>query len=198
MAAADFAAVPRDLNWLVTMHLLGLVASQLDDTPGCSRCWVSWGPFSHLDAVHGSGYASCGSVGRVVGSLADATGNPQRARSEFDRVLTGCSPGPWRRLTLLDRARAFHQLDPRGSLSDATVAVRELTGFGMPGWADAAEELVAELTRSVPDLPMVLRHDGSFEIHHDLGAATVSGKGAVYLVRLLCNPGEHYDVGLLE
>jgi hypothetical protein len=198
LATDDFAGVPRDLNWLVTMHLLGLIALRLDDSPRMLALLGILEPFSHLDAIHGSGYASYGPVGRVVGSLAAATGSPQRARDDFEQVLNSRAPGPWRSLTLLDRGRALRQLDPRGSLSDATNAARDLAGLGMSGWADAAGALVAELAGSVPERPTVLRHASSFELRNDLGVATVSGKGAAYLVRLLCNPGEPYDVVVLE
>lgn len=198
LATDYFAGVPRDLNWLVTMHLLGLIALRLDDSPRMLALLAILEPFSHLDAIHGSGYVSDGPVGRVVGSLAAATGSPRRARDDFEQVPDSSAPGPWRSLTLLDRGRALRQLDPRGSLSDATNAARDLAGIGMSGWADVARALVAELAGSVPERPTVLRHDSSFELHNDLGVATVSGKGAAYLVRLLCNPGEPYDVVALE
>lgn len=198
LATDRFSPVPRDLNWLVTLHLLGLVALRLRDTRRMVVLAELLDPYAGLEALHGAGYASYGPVGRVVGVLAAGVGDHDRARAVFDEVLDRCTPGPWRSLALLDRAEALAGVDPLSALADATAAKRELAELDMGGWADAAANLVVELSGVVPVRPTVLRTSSGYELRHELGVATASGKGADHLIGLLCSAGQMFDVVELE
>ncbi len=198
LAEDEFEAVPRDLNWLVTMHLLGLVAIGLEDAPRIRLLREILGPFGHLDATHGAGYASYGPVGRVVGGLAAATGDLAAARPVFDQVIAGAPPGPWQSLARLDRARAFASVDPLASFEDASAATAEFRSYDMGGWIKVAGDLRAELVAHGSRNPTVVRRGNGFALHHDLGSAVVTGKGGQYLVRLLRSPGEAFGAVELE
>ena len=190
MSRADFAGVPRDLNWLVTMHLLGLVAVHLEDTAAMEVLLGMLGPHEHLDATHGCGYASYGPVGRVVGSLAAHLGDPDRADKAFASVLASREPGPWTALTLHDRAVARSGADPDAAERLAEAAATECDRLGLSEWAEAARSVRARaLEASAHRASVTVGPDGCV-LRHPLGTARVSGKGAQYLVRMLLEPGE--------
>ena len=200
LATDGFAAVRRDLNWLVTTQLLGLIALTLDDRPRCEQLGAMLAPFAHLDATHGSGYASYGPVGRVVGALAARSGRPDEAEATFAAVLATRPPGPWTSLTRLDRARARRAHDPVGALDDATAAAAELRALGLDAWADVAAELVGDLRLDGHGAPVAsLGPDGVWRLRHPAGAAEVAdGVGLRHLVHLLARPGDDVDVTVLD
>ncbi len=191
VATDGFTLVPRDLNWLVTMQLLGLTALHLDDRARSDELHDLLVPFGHLDATHGSGYASYGPVGRVVASLAAATGRTDDAARWFDLVLTTRSPGPWTTLTRLDRARACLPERPRADdVADVDLAVDELRGWGLDVRAAEAEHLATEIRRRSGSDRSATRHDGVWQLVHPSGTATVrDSTGLSLLVTLLERAG---------
>jgi tetratricopeptide (TPR) repeat protein len=200
LAADGFAAVHRDLNWLVTTQLLALVALALDDRARCATLRDELGPFAHLDATHGSGYASYGPVGRVVGALDARLGDHHEAELRFAEVLATRPPGPWTSLTRLDRARARAAPNPSGALDDARVAEAELRALGLDSWADEAAGLAAGLRLGGLDGPLArLGADGRWRLQHPAGATDVrDGVGVRHLVRLLARPGHDLQVTELD
>lgn len=190
LAADDFVVVPRDLNWLVTMQLLALVALDLDDRFRLERLLELLEPFAALDATHGSGYASYGPVGRVVGSLAARLGLHDRAARSFELVLNTRAPGPWTSLTRLDRARARRDVDPILALADATAAETELTGLAMAEWAAAARRLRGELLLEGHGPPTALRRSETWTLRRGADSAGVADSvGVRQLMELLVRPG---------
>ena len=199
LAADGFAAVPRDLNWLVTIQLLALIALTLDDRDRIRRLLELLRPFARYDGTHGSGYASYGPLGRVVGSLAARVGAHDEAERWFAHVLETRHPGPWTSLTRLDRARSRRSLDPVGALHDAQQAHEELRSFDMHAWADDARALALELRVEGYGSPIARRSGGQWTFSHPSGRATVRDTlGARYLVELLARPGTPLDVTGLE
>jgi tetratricopeptide (TPR) repeat protein len=194
LARNRFAAVPRDLNWLVAMQLLGLIAVNLDDRVRAAELLEELRPHATLDGTHGSGYASYGPVGRVVGLLAAAVDAPDEAGSWFDFVLGSRPPGPWVALTRLDRAALRHRDDPEAALEDAERAEAELRRFGIYARADAARELAVQIRLEGHGGPVARLSDGTWTLTHPSGRAEIrDGVGMGYLCRLLRHPGERLD-----
>ena len=199
LAADRFAAVPRDLNWLVTMHLLGLIALTVDADEHGPILVELLAPFAHLDATHGSGYASYGPVGRVVGSLMARWGDVDHAEQVFDVVLTTRAPGPWTALTWLDRALARRTGRPDDALADARRAEVELRSYGLDAWADRALAVADELAAAGHGGPVAILRDQKWTLRHPAGAATVvSSVGIEQLTWLLGHAGEAVDVADLD
>ena len=195
----QFCAVPRDLNWLVTMHLLALTALNLDDRDHGVVLLDALRPFAHLDATHGSGYASYGPVARPVASLEARWGNPVEAERWFGFVLETRADGPWTALARLDRATARRETLPQESLIDATEAAARLDAFGMAQWAVIARQLAEGLLlRGVGGAVARLR-EGRWELRHSTGAATIDATvGARHLLTLLAHPGEIFEAARLD
>jgi hypothetical protein len=199
LAAGDFSAVPRDLNWLVTTQLLALVALTLDDRDRIAVLLEQLRPFGDRDGTHGSGYASYGPVGRVVGALAARIGLQDEAESHFAFVLADRSAGPWTSLTRLDRARSRCETDAASALDDAIDAECELRAFGLDGWADEAAALATDLRLEGHGGPLARRVDGSWTFRHPSGVASLrDSTGARHLVELLARPGDAVDVTELD
>lgn len=200
LAADDFSTVHRDLNWLVVVVLLGHTAHLLDDRPRAAVLRGMLTPFAGLDATHGSGYASYGPVGRVVGLLAAATGDVEAARRTLGRVLRHRSPGPWTSLARLDLARLGDPPtpepgpDPLGAAGHAERAAAELQTLGLDVWASEARQLVRAEHRRGDRGPTARRRGATWSLVHASGEATVRhGRGVELLVALLARPGEVID-----
>ena len=193
------AAVPRDLNWLVTMQLLGLIALNLDEQQAGQGVLEQLLPYAELDATHGSGYASYGPVGRVVASLAAQGGDQDLAERCFDQVLSTRAAGPWTSLTLLNRATARRGTNPTGALEDATIAAAQLGELGLEGWAAEASSLIEELRLAGHADPIARLDNQKWTLRHPTGSAEVnSGVGIDHLVQLLAHPGQSFKVSELD
>lgn len=199
IAANRFALVPRDLNWLVTMQLLGLIALTIDADEHGPVLIDLLRPFAHLDGTHGSGYASYGPVGRVVGSLLARWGDPTEAEAVFAHVLVTRSPGPWTAMTLLDRAVARRVPRPGDALIDAHLAERELRRYGLDEWAGSARTLADELVAQGHGGAVAILREGTWTLKHSSGGAVVSPSlGVDYLTALLHRAGDTVDVADLD
>ncbi len=195
LAANRFARVPRDLNWLVTMQLLGLIALTIDAEDDGPVLIEMLRPFVRLDGTHGSGYASYGPVGRVAGSLMARWGDPVESEEVFDFVLTTRSPGPWWALTWLDRARARTGHRPGDALVDARRAEQELAHWNLHEWASSARDLADSLAVAGHAGALAFRTERGWTLHHVAGSATVSSSvGLDHLVWLLARPGVAVDI----
>ena len=199
LAADRFAAVERDLNWLVTMQLLGLVARTLDDRARCAVVLELLTPFAHLDGTHGSGYASYGPVGRITGALAGHLGQTDRARRDLDRVLATRAPGPWTALTRLERARVTASASPSSALADAIDAARQLREYDMERWAVESDRVALDLRLAGHGAPVAVRGDGLWILARAGSRVEVpDGVGVRHLVALLRQPGASVHVTELE
>ena len=206
LAEDDFDSVPRDLNWLVTIDLLGLVAVRLDDTGRSRTILEMLAGFAHLDATHGSGYASYGPVGRTCGLLAATTGESTRAAAHFAAVLESREPGPWTSLCRLDRSRLLAHCDQahcdgvgaRPHSAELRTAEGELRSMGMLAWAEEARSARAAVVSVAASEPSLVVDGEQVSFHGPLGSAEVSGVGAMILVRLLRAPGRTFAAAELE
>lgn len=199
LAADGFAAVPRDINWLVSMILLGLVAITLGEPDRAAAVHHELAPFSAWNAIHGSGYASYGPVARVLGGLAATIGAIDDAEAAYDRALTSPGAGPWLSLALHDRARDFRHLDPERSLDDATRAAHELAAIGAHHWADRAAEIRDDLRLQGHGGAVARQIDGEWHLRHSAGAAALRPSvGAEALLMLLERAGDAMDAWRLD
>ncbi len=199
LAAHRFARVPRDLNWLVTMQLLGLIALTIDATDDGPPLIEMLRPFAHLDGIHGSGYASYGPVGRVVGSLMARWGDSAESEAVFERVLSTATPGPWWALTWFDRARARRTSRPVDALADARRAESELRQRELSGWAALARDLGDELVLAGHGGPVAMRVGGQWTFRRNDETANVPAAiGIEHLVWLLARPGTAVNVAVLD
>jgi hypothetical protein len=97
LAADDFAAVPRDGNWLPAVMNLGETAVLLEDRARAARLYALLRPYAGLYVVVAHGAACFGSVERYLGRLAAASGRPRAAARHLARAAaadarTGAAP----------------------------------------------------------------------------------------------------------
>jgi hypothetical protein len=177
------------------MQLLGLIALTIDADAHGPTLIELLRPFAHLDGTHGSGYASYGPVGRVVGSLMARWGDPDEAEQVFEQVLSTRAPGPWTALTWLDRAVARRDRFPAGAYADARQAEEELARYGLDGWAVEAQRLADRLAPLGHRGPVAILRDGTWTLRHDSGTASLAPSiGVEHLVALLGRAGHAVDV----
>ncbi len=199
VATDNFVAVRRDLNWLVTMQLCGLIALTLDDESAGRTTLELLRPYAHFDGTHGSGYASYGPIARVVASLAGRWGDLDESEHWYRFVVDTRPPGPWRALARLDRAVTRSASRPAAALDDAHCAASELAELGLASWAREADRVELELLRLGHGEPLAELTDDRWRLVHPSGTATVAaGVGATYLVTLLAAPHRRLEVGELD
>ena len=199
LAADDFSAIPRDVNWLVTMQLLGLVAIHLDDHAAMARIHELVLPFRTLDATHGSGYASYGPVARVLGTLAARTGDHTAAAEHFEFVFRTRDPGPWTSLARLDAAVSLETVAPTRAVALAADAEAELRALDMDAWATLARTVRIDLLLQGHGTPIAVRREGRWHLRHGSGHAVLRDSvGIRQLTALLARPGETIETADLD
>ncbi|MHB1138173.1 MAG: hypothetical protein ACYC2O_04395 [Microthrixaceae bacterium] len=193
LARDRFAAVPRDLNWLVTMQLLGLVAARVEEVSAAEQLRVLLEPFGLLDGTHGSGYASYGPVGRVLGLLSRCCADDDAAIRWFEQVLATRPPGPWTALTRLHLAETLVDTDAPRAHQEAERAGGERAAAGMGPWVDDAVAVgrAAARVAGIGAAPSAVRTGGTWVLEHPAGNAELAdGVGVRLLVQLLARPGQ--------
>jgi tetratricopeptide (TPR) repeat protein len=147
LAADDFSALPRDIEWLFCLSILSEVATLLDDRERAITLHALLAPYGHLNAV-AAGEIALGSVARYLGILASATSRWDAAEKDFeDALATNRRMGarPWVAHTQEDYARMLFARGEAGDpekaeqlLHDALATYREL---GMTGALERARSL---------------------------------------------------------
>lgn len=87
MAADDFAGLPRDGSWIVTLGSLAKVCSYLGDSRRAAILYDMLLPYSGRQLVTGSAAVACGSVSRFLGVLAATTSRWEEAVNHFEDAL---------------------------------------------------------------------------------------------------------------
>ncbi len=146
LAADDFAALPRDEEWLFGMTILASVCEFLGDEPRAARVYELLAPFGDRNALSVPDVAA-GSVSRSLGVLAAATRRWEPAIRHFEDALAmnaRMDARPWLARTrhdygraLLARAAPGDRDHARELLAQARDAYHEL---GMTTWARRAYE----------------------------------------------------------
>ena len=107
LAAEDFAALPRDGEWLFCLCVLAEVAARLHDRERAAILYQQLGPYARLNPL-ASGEIAAGSVARYLGMLASTTGRWNDAARHFDDALEmneRMGARPWLAHTQEDYAR---------------------------------------------------------------------------------------------
>jgi tetratricopeptide (TPR) repeat protein len=79
VARDDFASIPEDLFWLVTLDHAAKVAARLGDHERCESLYEKLLPFAGEIVVAGAAVAVHGAIDRTLGLLAAACGDHRRA-----------------------------------------------------------------------------------------------------------------------
>jgi DNA-binding SARP family transcriptional activator/tetratricopeptide (TPR) repeat protein len=142
LAANEFAAVPLDDEWLLTMGLLADTCAFLDDTERAAILYERLEPYAHRVLV-GPIEVALGSAARPLGRLAATLGRPDQAARWFERAVVDndrAGARPWAAHARFDHARMLlAEGDPPAAeplLEQAAAIYREL---GMDAWAARCE-----------------------------------------------------------
>jgi DNA-binding SARP family transcriptional activator len=137
LAVNDFAALPRDGEWIFCLSVLSEVAAHLQDAERAETLYRLLGPYAHLNAV-AAGEIAIGSVARYLGLLAAALARWDDAEHHFEAALEmneRMGAKPW----------AAHTRRDYGHM----LAVRDATGDSR-----RAEELLAAAATTYTELGM--------------------------------------------
>lgn len=202
LAARDFADLPRDMFWLLTLWLATEVVDRLGDTERAAVLYPLLVPFA--DRCVTSGAAFCGgSLQRPLGVLASLLGRYDDAESHFaaaEAANERISGRPWLAYLELDRAR---MLRARGRDGDGAAAVEHLRraaeaarALGMTSLLARVEQASAETAspaRGGHD-EAVLRREGEYwTVAYGGHAARVrDARGLRLIALLLASPGREF------
>jgi tetratricopeptide (TPR) repeat protein len=107
LATGDFAAFPRDSEWLFCLSILTEVAASLRDRDRAATLYRLLDPFGHLSAL-ASGEVSLGPVARYLGILAATTERWKDSERHYEHALvlnSRIGARPWLAHTQEDYAR---------------------------------------------------------------------------------------------
>jgi predicted ATPase/class 3 adenylate cyclase len=88
LARFDFADIPRDSMWMITMTYLADVCTFLQDKARAATLYQMLFPYEHLNVVMGGAAVCCGAVSRHSGALAATLERWDDAQRHFDHALT--------------------------------------------------------------------------------------------------------------
>ena len=138
LVADDFAAVPRDANWVVSLANLSEVAHRVGAREHAAAIYEEVVPYAHRNVVVGGGWVCWGSISRYLGMLATTLGRYDDAERHFAVALQMNQRLKARPLIALTRSDFAHMLAERGGPDD------------LP----QANELIGEALRAAGDLGM--------------------------------------------
>lgn len=199
-ATVDFADVPRDNNWLLTMSLAAELCAYLGDVPLAAKLFPRLEPFVDRQAVGASGWTTLGSMARPLGLLARTLGRREQAIELLERALAS-----HRRM----RAHAFvvhaqldlaetvgsdpHDADERRRVEElANAALAQARALGMDRHIARAEALLSSDMAMPPviDDCALLREGEYWSIRFAGRTCRLKEvRGLHYLARLLAAPG---------
>jgi tetratricopeptide (TPR) repeat protein len=208
LAADEFAAVRRDMSWIVSMSLLAETAALLRDLPCARTLYQLIRPYAERVVVVGYGYACWGSLSRHLGLLAATLSRWEDAAQHFQRALE-VNTRLGARLCLartqvdyaemlLRRAQPGDQAQADTLIASALQSAREC---GMHRLAERAQRLQRG-DANTPAEPPAAEARGIFKLHGDYW--TVAGAGSVlrlkdtkglrYIHHLLAHPDREFHV----
>ena len=205
LASDDFAALPRNDDWLFSLCMLADVSRELDDPTHASTIYDLLLPYAERNAFNPP--AACiGSVSRslaIAAALMERWSEAERHFEEALRANARMGAHPWVVRTTGDWADALLRRDGPGDreralelLAQAGKLAREL---GMGPLARHAEELADGRTQRRPATesisaarPSVFRVEGEYwAIAYERDAFRLKdSKGLRYLARLLAERGQ--------
>jgi DNA-binding SARP family transcriptional activator len=123
LAAADFAKLPRDSEWLFSLCVLAEAAARLEDGNRATNLYQLLHPYAQLNAS-ASGAGAAGSVARYLAILAASRSRWEDAARHFEGALemnTRMGARPWLAHTQRDFARMLVARDAPGDREKAQV-----------------------------------------------------------------------------
>ena len=147
LADAEFAALPRDSEWLFCLALLAELAAHLHDHDRAAVLYRLLGPYARVNAM-AAGEVALGPVARYLGILAATTSRWEEAAGHFEHAIAmnakmGARPALAH--TQHDYARMLLARDQRGDREKALELIRGAVSIyqelGMDSWAQAATQL---------------------------------------------------------
>ena len=138
LAADDFAGVPLDEEWLLTIGLLADACTFVGDRERAATLYSQLEPYADC-ALVGPVEIALGSAARPLGNLAATLGRPDDAKRWFTRAAREndrAGARPWAAHARLDHARLLlAEGDPGAAESLLEQAAETYTELGMHGWA---------------------------------------------------------------
>jgi DNA-binding SARP family transcriptional activator len=151
LAADDFAALPRDAEWLFCLSVLAEVAAYLQDRDRAAILHRQLLPYARLNAV-AAGEVAIGSVARYLGLLATTMGHWNEAAQHFEDALEmneRMGARPWLAHTQHDYARTLLARDEPGDRERA----QELLHQALATYRELGIEPSAAKASAVPRTP---------------------------------------------
>jgi DNA-binding CsgD family transcriptional regulator len=169
LAAGDFAAFPKDNEWLFAMSLLAETAVALDDRPRAQNLYDQLAPYSGLVAL-AAAEVSIGPVDRPLGLLAATVGHQEEAADHFEGAIAACrrtGARPWLAHSQYAYAAAIArhgQVEDRPRAVELATAARDVANeVGMTALAALIETVLAEvgptLAASSPESARLTRRE---------------------------------------
>ncbi|HYI18930.1 MAG TPA: AAA family ATPase [Solirubrobacteraceae bacterium] len=138
LAAADFAALPRDINFLPSMAMVAHALGQLGDAALAARAEPLVAPYADLYVVYGIGSATLGPVAYSLGLLQLLQDRADAAAASFSSAIERSRAMHARPYVARSRAGLAEALRRRGAAGDAehgaeqhALAVQEAEELGM-------------------------------------------------------------------
>jgi tetratricopeptide (TPR) repeat protein len=143
VAAADFATIPFDANWLSAMGEIAEAALLLGDAPRAAVAYELLAPYASSSLAAGRAVVTYGSAEHHLGLLALASGRPALALEHLERALTAHERMGSPPLALGTRWRKAQALAAAGKSERAARLAAEVRA--------AARPLGIELRSAPPD-----------------------------------------------
>ena len=208
LAAHDFADLPRDLTWFVTVALLAELCTLLDDRPRARLLYALLAPYEGRNVVS-IGAAYIGPVARYLGLLAMTIGEDERALGHLETARSAAQRIGARPNAVLAALDAAEVLARRGAPGDAQRGATLVEGVGEEaariGMDDATVRVAGLRVRlheaasrdPAPPAPpsgaavaRLLREGAVWRLDHDGRSVRLQdAKGLRQLATLLANPG---------
>lgn len=150
LAADDFASIPRDASWKVSISQLADVAEHLADRKRAAILYDILLPYAEQLMVVDSALACSGIGSRYLGILATTVGRWEDAERHLQHALAmheQCGMRPWVAFTKLDMARLICTRDSAAAIDAVpwvTAALEIATELGMGGVLAKIEVLRTE------------------------------------------------------
>ncbi len=159
LAAHEFADVPRNEHWLVSISGLAELCSRLGDVRRAATLYAQLAPFASRNVAHDLLRAYSGSASHYLALLAETLGRAGDAVRHYEHALAmndRMGARPYLARTQFEYARMLVAAGRRSQRAKA----RELLDAGMAtarelhltGWEQRWAELAAEVTRPVAGL----------------------------------------------
>ena len=147
LAAADFADIPKDPQWIVTLMLAAYAARRLGDAHRAAMIYEILQPYALRQVTVGFAFLCQGSVSLSLGQLAAAMGRWDDAERHFEEALSfneRTDTPPWLAEARFYYADMLRERDEPGDRERAQGLVNQaLTAFEKMGMARYVERALA-------------------------------------------------------